>query len=406
VSRIAVIVYETYARDSRVRRHARALVAARHEVEVLALADASSPAAAAGDGVQLIALGHKKYRGDSQRAYLAAYLAFTMRAAWAITRRVIDRRVDLVYVNNPPDFLVFAAIAARMRGIPVLLDVHDMTSDLYVAKFGRRASLSRLVSAIERASFRFADALLTIHELYAERIRAIARPGTPVAGVWNVPDGEGWLAIGDARAAEPTSGDGELRLGHHGTIVERFGIDMAIDAVAKLREAGLPVTLEILGDGDFAEAVTAQIERLALGDAVRFHRRTFSHDDLVEFTGGIDVGVAPYRPSPFAEHGLPTKVLEFLALGVPVVVTRTEMVEAHLASGVRIVSGSSVEELAGAIAEMADPLARSRLRAAGRPLAHRYGWQEQRRRLIDLVRELLQRHRPARRRAEPEDSRY
>jgi glycosyltransferase involved in cell wall biosynthesis len=398
VSRIAVIVYEAYARDSRVRRHARALVAAGHRVDVLAIDDARSAAAAASDGVRLTPLARRKYRGDSQLAYLASYLPFTLRAAWHITRRVLRREVDLVYVNNPPDFLVFAAAAARVRRIPVVLDVHDMTSDLYRAKFLDGATRSRIVAAIEHASFRFADALFTIHELYAERIRAVARPGTPVVGVWNVPDGEGWLALGDARGALPELGGGPLRLGHHGTIVERFGIDVAIEAVARLRSTGSPVTLDILGDGDFADAVEAQIERLGLADAVRFQRRTFSHDDLVEFVGGIDVGVAPYRPSAFAEQGLPTKVLEYLALGVPAIVTRTEMLERHLASAVRLTSGTSVDELAEAIAEMADPDVRAGYRAEGRPVAHRYAWEEQRRRLVDLVSELLRR----RRRPEPE----
>jgi glycosyltransferase involved in cell wall biosynthesis len=394
VRRVVVVVYELYARDARVRRHARAMVAAGYTVEVGSLAGDQSLEAARADGVAIAPLGGNKYRGASRWAYLLAYVAFTLRAFALISRRVIQRRADLVYINNPPDFLVFAAIAARIRGVPVILDIHDMTSDLYVAKFGPPARAGSLVSwvirAIERISLRFADALVTIHDLYAHRLTAIVRPGTPVVSVWNVPDAEAWLPVGDRRAKEshrverPTP-EHPLRLGHHGTIVERFGVDRAVSAVALLRQEGLPVTLSILGDGDFADALSAGISESGAADAIRFDRRIFSHDDLEAFTAEIDVGIAPYRPSSFSEEGLPTKVLEYLALGVPVISTETALLRHHLASVVRLVSGNDVDELTAAIAEMADPEVRAAYRRAGRPAAHDMGWPGQRGKLIELI---------------------
>ena len=388
--RVLLVVYEAYARDSRVRRHARALAGAGHVVEVAALVDEHSVDAARQDGVTLVSLGARKYRGRSRVAYLLAYLAFSVRTFAAVTVRVLRRRVDVVYVNNPPDFLVFAAIAARMRGLPIVLDIHDLTSDLYQAKFGGRGAAGWLIERIERGSVRFADAVVTIHDIYAERLAAMARPGTPVVGVWNVPDADAWLPVGDHRAEEPyatdpPAADRPLRLGHHGTIVERFGVDQAVAAVATLRARGVPVTLSILGDGDFADELETRIAESGAADAIDFDRRTFSHDDLESFTVRIDVGVAPYRPSSFSEHGLPTKVLEYVTLGVPVVVTETAMLRRHLADQVRLVSGRSVEELTDAIAEMADPEVRARYRRGGRAAAHEMGWPGQRTKLIDLI---------------------
>lgn len=388
--RVLLIVYEAYARDSRVRRHARALAGAGYAVEVAALVDEHSADAARRDGVTLVSLGTRKYRGDSRAAYLMAYVAVTARAFAAVTRRVLRRRVDVVYVNNPPDFLVYAALPARMRGLPVVLDIHDLTSDLYQAKFGGRGAAGWLIERIERRSVRFADALITIHDVYAGRLATMARDGTRVVGVWNVPDADAWLPVGDFRAeaqyaADPPTADQPLRLGHHGTIVERFGIDQAVEAVAALRARGAPVTLSILGDGDFADELETRIAESGAADAIDFDRRTFSHDDLEAFTARIDVGVAPYRPSSFSEHGLPTKVLEYLTLGVPVVVTETAMLRRHLADQVRLISGRSVEEFTEAIAEMADPEVRARYRRGGRAAAHQMGWPGQRTKLIHLI---------------------
>ena len=380
-----MVVYEVYLRDARVRRHCRALVAASHAVEVLCVDDGRSRGAATGDGIRVTSLAREKYRGTSQRRYLTAYAGFILRALFAILRRVIRRRVDLVYVNNPPDALVYAAWPARLRRIPVILDVHDMTSDLYGAKFGRGGGRSaRMVRLVEERSYRFADGLATMSDRYRDRIRAIVGPQAPVASVWNVPDGPDWLEIGASRVASPAT-DGPLRLGHHGTIVERFGIDLGVRAVALLRAHGLDVRLRILGDGDFADELERIIAETDRDGAITFERRTFDHGDLVAFTGEIDVGVAPYRPSEFAANGLPTKMLEYLALGVPVIVTGTDMVRELMHDAVRVIDGGSVEELAEAITDLADPGRREAFRRAGLERARRYGWPRQRAALLELI---------------------
>jgi glycosyltransferase involved in cell wall biosynthesis len=388
-----MVVYEVYARDARVRRHCRALVAAGHEVTVLAVVDERSPAAAAADGVELVAVARSKYRGDRRSAYLVAYASFTLRVFGAVLRRVVDRpSPSVIYINNPPDFLVFAAWPARMRSIPIVLDVHDMTTELYTAKFGADRGIGlAVVRAVERASYRFTDAVITVADAYGRRIAEIVGPGTPIATVWNVPDGD-WAAIGEERARRNGS-SGPLRLGHHGTIVERFGIDVGVKAVALMRRRGLDVTLDILGDGDFADELERLIGAYGLSDVVRFDRRTFDHADLIAFTDGIDVGIAPYRPSEFTSHSLPTKLLEYMALGVPAVVTETEMIRDYLGDGVHTIRGGSAEELVSAIEELIDVERRAEYRRAGLELARRHGWPQQRERLLSFIDDVSRRRR-------------
>ena len=48
------------------------------------------------------------------------------------------------------------------------------------------------------------------------------------------------------------------------------GADLLIDAVARLRGEGRPVTLTLAGDGEESADLKAQVARLGLGDAVRF----------------------------------------------------------------------------------------------------------------------------------------
>ncbi|MDQ4035141.1 MAG: glycosyltransferase [Chloroflexota bacterium] len=382
---IVMVVYEVYARDARVRRHSRALVQAGHAVTVLAVGGAGAEGAALADGVELMSVVPAKYRGDRKGTYVLAYAMFFARVFSVIFRSTLRRPPDAVYVNNPPDALVFAAWPARVRGAKIILDVHDQTSELYAAKFGQASGLgSRVIELVERISYRFADALVTVADAYRARIQRIVGNDMTVATVWNVPDVDDWLTIGAARL-DRSVGEKPLRLGHHGTIVERFGIDRAVDAVDMLHQRGFPVTLDILGDGDFADAVERRIAQGRLQSVVRFDRRSFDHADLIEFTERIDIGIAPYRPSEFIGHSLPTKLLEYCALGIPTIVTETEMIRDYLSDGVRLVRTGSPEELVDAITELADPVRRTMLREAGLGIARRYGWAQQRNNLLGLV---------------------
>ncbi|WP_291842760.1 glycosyltransferase family 4 protein [Bradyrhizobium sp.] len=88
------------------------------------------------------------------------------------------------------------------------------------------------------------------------------------------------------------------------------GADLLIDAVARLRANGRPVTLTLAGDGEETENLKAQIQRLGLGDAVRFighvkPRYGFSKGSLL---------VVPSRGD-----SMPYVVIEAAAAGVPMI---------------------------------------------------------------------------------------
>jgi glycosyltransferase involved in cell wall biosynthesis len=88
------------------------------------------------------------------------------------------------------------------------------------------------------------------------------------------------------------------------------GADLLIDAVARLRAGGRPVTLTLGGDGEETEALKAQIERLDLGDAVRF----IGH---VKARYGFSKGRLLVVPS--RGDSMPYVVIEAAAAGVPMV---------------------------------------------------------------------------------------
>jgi len=267
-----------------------------------------------------------------------------------------------------------------------------MTSDLFAAKFRRCGLLGRMVRGTERLAYRLVDGIITVNESYVERLCAQV-PGKPVAVVLNVPDFAHWIDIGDRRLETDVdaSTDG-LVVGHHGTIVERFGSDIAVRAVGLLRARGVTVRLRILGDGDFASGLERLIHAEGLDESIAFDRRAFRPEEVEEFSRSIDVGVAPYRPSIFIDRALPVKVLEYVALGVPVIATSTEPLRRHVDEGaILYLREASPEAVAEAITLMLDHDRRRAYATAGRATARRLAWSLERDKLMLWIERLADR---------------
>ena len=88
------------------------------------------------------------------------------------------------------------------------------------------------------------------------------------------------------------------------------GADLLIDAVARLRADGKPVTLTLAGDGEELDHLKAQIQRLGLTEAVRF----IGH---VKARYGFSKGQLLVVPS--RGDSMPYVVIEAAAAGIPMV---------------------------------------------------------------------------------------
>ena len=119
------------------------------------------------------------------------------------------------------------------------------------------------------------------------------------------------------------------------------GADLLIDAVARLRADGKPVTLTLAGDGEETENLKAQIQKLGLTEAVRF----IGH---VKARYGFSKGSVLVVPS--RGDSMPYVVIEAAAAGIP-------MVAANV-GGIPEVFGSHADALfaPNIVAAMADAI--------------------------------------------------
>jgi glycosyltransferase involved in cell wall biosynthesis len=186
----------------------------------------------------------------------------------------------------------------------------------------------------------------------------------------------------------PFMEDGELRLVHHSNLQRVYGLEFAVEAVALLGD--VPVRLDVYGDGPYRSHIEEAVSRSGVGERVTLHGRV-PLDDLPRLLADSDIGLVPTRPEPYAEYSLSTKLLEYAAMGVPIIATDLATFRAHFDErAIRYIPGGDPAALAAAVrADVADPEATEARGIEGQRQAQAYAWPEQRRRYLEIVERLL-----------------
>jgi len=390
--RVAIVVHAIFPGDPRVRRQSDALLDAGYEVDVIALRQPGEPEEERSHGVRIVRLPiNRAFVGFA--GHLAEYVAFTAMATWRLAREHRRRRYALVQVATVPDFLGFAALPEKLRGVPLLLDLHEDMPEFFRDRFPSALlrPLMPLVAATARASAWLADELITVHEPL--RRLSIERGIAPerISVVMNSADGRLFDPSRHPRRAFMV--DGELRLVHHSNLQRIYGLDRAIDGLARLRQ-DLRWRLDVYGDGPWRSQVQAAVARNRLGERITLHGRV-PIDDLPQLLAAADIGLVPSLPLPYLQYSLSTKLLEYAAMGVPIVASDLATFRHHFTdAAIRFVPGGDPDALARALEALADdPAGTVAMGLEARRQAGAYDWEVQRARYLAIVERLIGRTR-------------
>jgi glycosyltransferase involved in cell wall biosynthesis len=266
-------------------RQIRALLDAGHDVTYIAPFDSSFAPALAGLTTVTIP------RAVGRRRLTA------LRAARSALRREAPS-ADIVLIHDPELLLV---LPPRRDRPPVVWDVHEdtaaaLTTKAWLPQFLRPVATGGVISAERLAERRLH--LILAETGYQSRFR---RQHPVVPNVAYVPD-----------VAAPVSDD--LRVIYVGHLSPDRGVAEMVALGSLLRPSG--VAVHLAGPAD-AQA-RAVIE--AAGDAVTWHGFV-PNDQAMQLVDGALAGLSLLRDEANFRHSMPTKVVEYMAHGVPVITT-------------------------------------------------------------------------------------
>jgi glycosyltransferase involved in cell wall biosynthesis len=261
----------------------------------------------------------------------------------------LHRRYDAIQFSNMPDFLIFASFIPKLLGAKIVFDLHECMPEIYQVKYkiGPNHPVTRVLRMVERLAIGYSDYLLTCN---AEMKRIFVERGAPADRFlifFNTPNETTFRPLPQQKD-DPDS----FILVTHGAIEERYGHDVAIKAVALLRDKIPGLRLDIFGDGSARDQYERLSENLGLHDMVSF-RGFVPMDALVQSLNNADIGLIT-MPQPYEMRWVHTsKMFDYMAIRKPIVMTRVKAVEEYFDdSSLQFFQTGDAEDLARAVLEL------------------------------------------------------
>src|SRR5258707_12894975 len=247
--RAAMVTFSPYPGDPRPRRAVDTLVQEGVTVDLVCLGDGASPRQETLQNVNVIRIPIENRRGG-KLAYAYQYSAFILISSAIFALRSLVRRYDLVYVHNMPDILVLSALVPKALGAKVILDLHDPMPELMTTIFNldKESFSVRLIRRVEKWSIARTNLVVTVNLACKHIFSARSCQPEKIAVVMNAPDSK----IFPFRAAEepPANQSDSAKpfvFMYHGSLVERNGLDLAVEALALAREKMPRAELRVYG---------------------------------------------------------------------------------------------------------------------------------------------------------------
>jgi glycosyltransferase involved in cell wall biosynthesis len=352
--------------DTRVWNEAATLAAAGYEVSVV------SPV---GDGFRRrfeVIEGVHVYRhplraaGRGQLGYVIEYALASFWQLWLACRILIARGFDVLHACNPPDTLFAIGLMFKvLGGKRFVFDQHDLSPELYTAKFGRRPLVLGLLQVLERMSYRAADVVLATNE--SVRRVALERGGVDARRIWVVRSGP---TADRLRRVPPNAAwrsGRQYLVGYVGLMDRQDGLGYLVEAARHVvRDLNRPdVQFVLLGFGPELERLRARCVALGIDEHVSLPGRA-DGDQVLEMLSTADVCVCPDEVNAMTDKTTMIKTMEYMAAGKPIVQFETTEGRWTARDSALYARPNDARDLADKIVELLnDPARRQVMGAAG-----------------------------------------
>jgi glycosyltransferase involved in cell wall biosynthesis len=293
-------------------------------------------------------------------------LGFVLEFAWCFLRTlmksvriaVAGRGFDVIHACNPPETYWLLGWLWRPLGKRFLFDHHDLSPEMYAAKFGReRGLMYRSLLFLERMTFRSADVVITTND--SHRRIALERGGVAAEKVFVVRSGPDLNRFRTYPAELGWRNGKRFLLVYLGEMCRQDGVDHLVRALRILRDELHRHDLHavLVGGGPEQPAIRAYAAEQGVADICTFTGRV-SDDELCRILSSADLAVDPDPKTAWSDQSTMNKIMEYMFFGLPVVCYDLAEHRVSAQDAALYVTANTERALAGGIDGLLDDPAR------------------------------------------------
>ncbi|MGH2575955.1 MAG: glycosyltransferase [Ignavibacteria bacterium] len=319
--KICHLLYEEFPRDPRARRYVNAL----NETGILSIVICSKKKK---DKYFEIWKGNLVYRipvaKHRQSFFLTSleYISFSFVSTFMLAYLGIRYRFKIIQVHTLPDFLIFAAMLNKLLGAKLILDLHEVFPELFIARKPHLESSFwvKLLKFTESVSIKLANLVLTIHdpakEILLKRNKGLEK--------------KLHVIMNGVDPSEITNKNrvyaGDFIILYNGTVVKLLNLQIIIQALKILKskmsdEDFKKIKFIIYGDGPAVNELLELSEKLNLKEKV-IYNGFIPQNKIFEEVLKASVCILPPIKNIYSDLFYTTKLTEMIYLKIPVIATR------------------------------------------------------------------------------------
>lgn len=327
--RILMLTHSVYSRDIRVRRYAEYLVNDGYLVDVICLAteDNSPQSQDTRLGVYPVPMTRRR---REKLGHLLDWGMSIFFMFWYTNKLNFKHHYDLIHVHNMPDLLIFCAVAQRLGGTPVILNIHDAVPELTQSKLGigPRHPLVRIQNLLEKICVALSSHVITATKSFKKKLVERGTAEKKITVITNFPDERLFDSRDSLRVRNIN--DTEFVLLYVGTVAYRYGLETVVKALPYLRKRIPGVKLQVFTKIKEEGKALSDCQQLALDLQVE---DIFEVNDPVplekmpSIMANADVGVYPALKDCHMDNALSLKIPEMVNMELPIIASRITVLE-------------------------------------------------------------------------------
>jgi len=391
--KILMLLENPFPIDPRPRSEAGALLEAGYDVSIIAVRFPDEKLTEVVDGVNVyrvpqFSLFKKGSRSRfrlfrmiygifSKAAYIFEYVYFTSACFFISLYLAVRHGFDVIHAHNPPNTLFLIGVFYKLFGKKYVFDHHDLSPELFLSRYNiDKNFIYDMLMLEEKFTLKAADMVIATNDSYKEI--EVTRANIDPDKIFVVRNGPNL----DKFKLQPP--DAELQK-KAGTILAYCGVMGPQDGVDYLLRA-LRLVIDkfgrddfycvIIGLGDAVDELKKLTHELRLEDHVWF-TGFISFEDLLRYLSTADICLDPNPSSPLNDSSTWIKVMEYMALGKPLVSFDLKETRFSAQEAALYATPNEEEEFAKAIVTlMDDPELRKKMGEFGRKrVRNELSWQ-------------------------------
>ncbi|KAA3644120.1 MAG: glycosyltransferase WbuB [Chloroflexi bacterium] len=377
--KVCHLVHQSYYRDGRVKRYVESLIAKGDKVDVICVKGPKLPTSELNNTkTNVYEIPFQRINGGAFSYPVEYLIAFLLFSIWLTTLH-LRNRYDVVHVHNMPDFFVFAAFLPRISGSKVILDIHDPMPEFFMSKF-ETTEKSPIVKTLiweEKLSTLFAHEIIAANENFRNCLIRRGVPKDKISIVLNIPDP--FIFSRDNLNGRNGNRE-EFILLYTGTLAPRYGLELPVRALPLLVKDIPNVRLLLVGPNNtFSEHLVSLAEELGVGSYLTINLPV-PIEQVPVYMNNADIGIYPALPDSHMSIAIPSKVLEYAFMGLPILAARLLVLENYFSdTAIEFFNPKDVKQFADKVIKMHSntPMRESLAINADREFTNKHSWEQE-----------------------------